>query len=85
MPCIVLHKHQKHFVKIQQMIKFAVRISNSRIFSTRLMSEYNVVEVQSKRELMEFIKFPDRLYKGCPQYVPALLPAHQVGLEPTTL
>ena len=72
MPCIVLPKHRKHFVKIQQMIKFAVRISNSRIFSTRLMSEYNVVEVQSRRELMEFIKFPDRLYKGCPQYVPAL-------------
>ena len=43
MSCIVLPKHQKHFVKIQQMIKFAVRISNSRIFSTRLMSEYNVV------------------------------------------
>ena len=21
---------------------------------------------------MEFIKFPDRLYKDCPQYVPAL-------------
>ena len=26
----------------------------------------------SRRDLMKFIKFPDKLYKDCPQYVPAL-------------
>lgn len=33
---------------------------------------YKVIEVQSGKELQKFIKFPDELYKGCPQYVPAL-------------
>lgn len=33
---------------------------------------YRVVEVKDRRDLMKFIKFPDELYKGCPQYVPAL-------------
>ena len=36
------------------------------------MSEYKVVEVESRKDLMKFIKFPERLYKDCPQYVPAL-------------
>ena len=36
------------------------------------MSDYKVVEVLGKRDLKRFIKFPDKLYKGCPQYVPAL-------------
>lgn len=33
---------------------------------------YNIVEVVSKSDLRRFIRFPDELYKGCPQYVPAL-------------
>ena len=33
---------------------------------------YTIVEVKSRRDLMKFIKFPERLYKDCPQYVPAL-------------
>ena len=37
-----------------------------------IMPDYRIVEVESKRDLMKFIKFPDRLYKDCPQYVPAL-------------
>lgn len=37
-----------------------------------LMSEYKLVEVSSRKELMQFIRFPDRLYRDCPQYVPAL-------------
>ena len=36
------------------------------------MSSYKIVEVTTRRDLMLFIKFPDRLYKDCPQYVPAL-------------
>ena len=36
------------------------------------MSAYTIAEVRSKRDLMRFIEFPDKLYKGCPQYVPAL-------------
>ena len=32
----------------------------------------NIVEVQTKRDLKRFIRFPDELYKCCPQYVPAL-------------
>ncbi len=36
------------------------------------MSDYKIVEVTGKRDLMKFIKFPDRLYKDCPQYVPPL-------------
>lgn len=36
------------------------------------MADYKVVEVKTKRDLMKFIKFPDELYKDCPQYVPAL-------------
>ena len=33
---------------------------------------YEISEVVSKKDLREFVKFPDRLYKDCPQYVPAL-------------
>lgn len=33
---------------------------------------YKTIEVKSKRELRKFIEFPDRLYKDCPEYVPAL-------------
>jgi len=33
---------------------------------------YKVVEVLSRKDLDKFIKFSDELYKGCPQYVPAL-------------
>ncbi len=36
------------------------------------MSEFKVIEVLGKRDLKKFIKFPDILYKDCPQYVPAL-------------
>ena len=31
-----------------------------------------VVEVKTRKDLRRFIRFPDRLYKGCAQYVPAL-------------
>ena len=33
---------------------------------------YQVKEVVSKRDLKRFVRFPDRLYRECPQYVPAL-------------
>lgn len=36
------------------------------------MAEYRIVEVLDRRGLRKFIKFPDELYKNCPQYVPAL-------------
>ncbi|MCD8313726.1 MAG: hypothetical protein LUC24_06150 [Bacteroidales bacterium] len=36
------------------------------------MSDYRIVEVQSKRDLRKFVKFPDKLYRNCPYYVPAL-------------
>lgn len=36
------------------------------------MADYKVLEVVSKRDLKRFVKFPDQLYKDCPQYVPAL-------------
>ena len=36
------------------------------------MSKYIIKEVASRRDLMQFIKFPDVLYRDCPQYVPAL-------------
>ena len=36
------------------------------------MPQYRIVEALGKRDLMKFIKFPDQLYKDCPQYVPAL-------------
>lgn len=36
------------------------------------MSNYSIKVVKSRRDLRRFIKFPDRLYRGCPQYVPAL-------------
>ena len=36
------------------------------------MPDYRVVEVKGKRDLRRFIKFPDILYKDCPQYVPAI-------------
>ena len=32
----------------------------------------SVKEVTDKRDLKRFIRFPDELYRGCPQYVPAL-------------
>lgn len=36
------------------------------------MAEYKVKEVLGRRDLKRFISFPDELYKGCDQYVPAL-------------
>lgn len=36
------------------------------------MPDYKLVEAVSKRDLKKFIKFPDELYRDCPQYVPAL-------------
>ena len=36
------------------------------------MPDYHIVEVKTKRDLRKFISFPDKLYKDCPQYVPAL-------------
>ena len=36
------------------------------------MEKYTIREVVSSRDLRRFIKFPDRLYRDCPQYVPAL-------------
>ena len=36
------------------------------------MSDYKVVEVKSGRDLKKFIRFPEELYRDCPQYVPAL-------------
>lgn len=33
---------------------------------------YQLVEVLGKADLRRFIRFPDELYRGCPQYVPAL-------------
>ena len=33
---------------------------------------YTIREISSKRDIRKFIKFPDRLYRDCPQYVPAL-------------
>ena len=36
------------------------------------MPEYKIKEVQGHKDLMQFIQFPDELYKDCPQYVPAL-------------
>lgn len=32
----------------------------------------HIVEVISRKDLRKFIEFPDSLYAGCPQYVPAL-------------
>lgn len=34
--------------------------------------EYRIIEVETKKDLARFIKFPDELYKDCPQYIPAL-------------
>ena len=36
------------------------------------MPDYKVQEVLDHKQLMQFIQFPDELYKDCPQYVPAL-------------
>jgi len=36
------------------------------------MPDYKLVEATTKKDLKKFIKFPDELYKNCPQYVPAL-------------
>ncbi len=36
------------------------------------MSNYKVVEVNNKKELKMFVKFPNILYKDCEQWVPAL-------------
>lgn len=41
------------------------------VTKTELM-DYRIVEVLTRKDLMKFIKFPDELYKDCPQYVPAL-------------
>jgi len=45
------------------------------------MTKYTVVEVEDKHALKEFIRFPDELYRKCPQYVPAL---HKVEMRNLT-
>ena len=37
------------------------------------MTRYTIREVQTKKDLRRFIKFPFELYKGCDQYVPPLV------------
>ena len=34
--------------------------------------QVTVKEVQGKKELKAFYQFQNRLYEGCPQYVPSL-------------
>jgi len=36
------------------------------------MAKYKIAEVQGKGDLNEFIRFPERLYRSCPQYVPPI-------------
>ena len=36
------------------------------------MADYKIVEVKTSKDPKKFITFPDKLYKDCPQYVPAL-------------
>ena len=36
------------------------------------MPDYKILEVSTRKELLQFVRFPDELYKDCPQYVPAL-------------
>lgn len=36
------------------------------------MPDYNIVDVLDHKGLNKFIKFPDKLYRNCSQYVPAL-------------
>ena len=36
------------------------------------MPDYKVHEVRSRKDLLQFVRFPDELYKDCIQYVPAL-------------
>ena len=43
------------------------------------METYRIVEVTTRKDLRRFVEFPDRLYRDCPQYVPALH-ADQIGL-----
>ena len=37
------------------------------------MTRYTIREVQTKKDLRKFIRFPFELYKGCDQYVPPLI------------
>ena len=36
------------------------------------MPDYRIVEVETRRDLRKFVRFPDELYRNCRQYVPAL-------------
>ena len=36
------------------------------------MPDYHIQEVVTRKELKQFIRFPDELYRNCRQYVPAL-------------
>ena len=36
------------------------------------MPDYQIHEVNDRKALLEFVRFPDELYRDCPQYVPAL-------------
>ena len=36
------------------------------------MPDYRIHEVRSRKDLLQFVRFPDGLYRDCPQYVPAL-------------
>ena len=44
------------------------------------MTRYTIREVQTKKDLRRFIKFPFELYKGCDQYVPPLIKGQEQEL-----
>ena len=46
--------------------------------------KYSIKEVSSRRDLKRFICFPDKLYKDCKQYVPALHSDQVKSLTKTT-
>lgn len=65
-------KKQAVFIFSPIIVKFADCAGDGISAKTRIMANYNIVEVKDKKNLKRFIKFPDELYKDCKQYVPAL-------------
>ena len=45
-----------------------------------MSAKYRIEEVVSRKDIRKFIEFPDRLYRDCPQYVPALHSAEKHSL-----
>lgn len=46
------------------------------------MEQFRIKKVETKKEMKEFIRLPERLYQGCPDYVPDMVSEIEATFDP---